>query len=319
MKHHPLSEEQIIERIRRLAVRRPPPSVRLGIGDDAAVLAAPAKDRELLLTSDQVIEGTHFIRGQHPPRALGHKSLARGLSDIAAMGGTPQYYLLSLCLPAWVEDVWLKHYLRGMFHLCQVQKLFLVGGDVARGERFSADITVVGTVPRGAALSRGGAKPGDLIYVSGRLGGATLGLERLRRGETTARSAAVRRHLYPQPRLSLGRFLRQRIHPTAAMDLSDGLSMDLSRLTRASGVGAEIQAADVQRFRGATLEQALHGGEDYELLFTVPASVRVPRRFEKLELSRIGSVRAKVGLVVCSEAGEKPLRPEGFQHFGLGD
>jgi thiamine-monophosphate kinase len=157
-----------------------------------------------------------------------------------------------------------------------------MGGDLAHAEKTMCDIVVCGAVPRGTALRRDGARAGDAIYVSGALGASALGL-------STGGGRAWRRHLRPQPRLALGRFLRARLRATAAMDLSDGLSLDLHRLCLASGLSAEIGAPP--RFPGATWEQALHGGEDYELLFTAPARARVPRDFEGLPLTRIGTMR----------------------------
>ena len=231
------------------------------------------------------------------------------------MGGWPCYYVLSISVPAWAAGQWIRHYFTGMFRLCKPLGVALVGGDVARGERFSAGVVMAGTAPKGKALLRGGAKPGDAIYVSGRLGGSALGLQRLLGGTKGIRDPAVRRHLYPRPRLELGRFLRQRLRATAAMDLSDGLSMDLGRLTRASGVGAEIDAAAVPRFPGASLDQALHGGEDYELLFSVPASRRVPAEFNGLPLTRIGTVVAGHRVTLLKDGRRRPFRPEGFQHF----
>ena len=269
------SEEEIVGEILRQASRVPQPGVSVGIGDDAAVVAALPRGERLLLSTDQVIEGTHFIPDLHPPRALGHKCLARGLSDIAAMGGAPLYFLLSLCLPAWVDRDWLRSYLGGLLKLSKRCGVPLVGGDVAGGGQFAADVTVVGAVGARRLLLRSGAKPGHIIFVSGQLGGSALGLERLSTREFPVSDAAIRRHLYPQPRLELGRFLQNTVGATAAMDLSDGLSTDLERLVKASGVGAEIEESAVPRFRGASAAQALHGGEDYELLFTVPAKKKV--------------------------------------------
>lgn len=307
-------EEAIIDRIRRASRGMPGRGIRLGIGDDTAVLRTPPAGRELLITTDQVIENTHFVRDKHPPRALGYKTLARGLSDIAAMGGEPLCFLLSLCVPEWARDAWLKQYVYGMFQLSRQNFVPCAGGDVARGERFSADVTVLGTAARGMALTRDGARPGDLLYVSGRLGGSALGLSLLLAG-ATGRVAAVRRHLFPEPRLALGRFLGERLKPSAAMDLSDGLSMDLSRLARRSGVGAEIDAAAVPVFPGASLEQALHGGEDYELLFAVRPGTRVPASAGGVRLSCVGRVRKQRGVVLRTEDGVERLEPRGFQHF----
>lgn len=308
-------ELEIIRLIRRLADSPPNRLVRIGIGDDTAVLKPPPASEELLLTSDQVIENTHFVRNFHPARAVGHQTAARALSDIAAMGGRPCYYVLSISVPAWAAGQWIRHYFTGLFRLCKPLGAALVGGDVARSERFSADLVMAGTAPRGEALLRSGAKPGDAVYVSGRLGGSALGLHRLIDQAKGVRDPAVKRHLNPQPRLELGTFLRENLRAAAAMDLSDGLSMDLGRLTRASAVGAEIDASSVPRFPGASLDQALHGGEDYELLFTVPASRRVPAEFQGLPLTRIGTIRAGRRLTLLNEGRRTPLRPEGFQHF----
>lgn len=290
----------------------------LGIGDDAAAIRPPAAGHEILLTTDQVIENTHFARRTHPPRALGHKILARGLSDIAAMGGRPLCFLLSLALPGWSPGTWLNAFLSGLSDLSQSSETPLVGGDIARGERFAAAITVLGSAPAGKALTRAGARPGDILYVSGRLGGSVLGLARLRKlsaGQKASRDAAIQRHLWPEPRLSLGVFLRAKLGATAAMDLSDGLAMDLARLAESSGVGAEIEAAQVPLFPGATLPQALHGGEDYELLFTLPASIRPPKTFAKLPLTAIGRIRAKPGIDLVSDSRVQKLKPQGFEHF----
>jgi thiamine-monophosphate kinase len=180
----------------------------------------------------------------------------------------------------------------------------LVGGDLARTERVMCDIVVAGTVPRGKALRRDGARPGDAIYVSGALGGSALGL-------AVGRGKAWVRHKRPQPRLALGRFLRARLGATAAMDLSDGLSLDLHRLCVASHLRAEISPPPV--YRGATLEQALHGGEDYELLFTAPSRVREPAAFEGLALTRIGTMRR--GAAGAVEMDGEPLPPLGYDHL----
>jgi thiamine-monophosphate kinase len=180
----------------------------------------------------------------------------------------------------------------------------LIGGDLARTDRVMCDIVVAGTVPRGKALRRDGARAGDAIYVSGALGGSALGL-------AAGRGKAWLRHKRPEPRLALGRFLRSRLGVTSAMDLSDGLSLDLHRLCAASGLRAEISAPPV--YRGATLAQALHGGEDYELLFTTPPRATVPEEFEGLTLTRIGTMRKGAAGVV--EMDGAPLPPLGYDHL----
>ena len=314
----PPRELEIVRRIEKLWSGGRESGVRLGIGDDTAAIRPPAAGHEILLTTDQVIEKTHFVRRNHPPGALGHKILARGLSDIAAMGGRPLCFLLSLALPAWSSGPWLSAFLSGLYKLSTSSETPLVGGDVARGERFAAAITVLGSVPAGQALTRAGARPGDVLYVSGQLGGSALGLAGLRKlsaARGPSRSRAVRRHLWPEPRLRVGVFLREKLAATSAMDLSDGLAMDLARLTEASGVGAVIQAAAVPLFPGASLSQALHGGEDYELLFTLPEKVHPPRAFRKLPLTAIGRIRAKPGIDLVSEDGTRKLKPQGYDHF----
>lgn len=283
------------------------PLPRVPIGDDAAVLRLKA-DREWLITTDLLVEGSHFRR-RHPAAALGHKALARGLSDIAAMGGRPCYALLSLCLPRWAGAGRQRQFFAGLFRLARRAGVTLVGGDLAAGDRLVADIVVLGSVRRGRAMLRSAAKPGDLIYVSGRLGGSALGWKRLASG------AAARRHLYPEPRLELGRFLAERLKVRAAMDLSDGLSLDLYRLAKESHVGAEIRRDRIPVFPGASLDQALHGGEDYELLFTLDPRRKAPASFRGIPLTPIGRVTARRHLMMVDAGGRKiPLKVRGFQH-----
>ncbi len=312
----PRIEDRLIEHILRRTREDSGGSVRLGIGDDTAVVRSPAAGEELLLTTDQIIENTHFHRRNHPPGALGHKCLARGLSDLAAMGGTPLWFLLSLALPLWsLEGKWLKNYLDGMFRLSRTSKIRLIGGDIARADHFVSHVTAVGSAPRGRALTRSGAKPGDIVYVSGRLGGSALGFEQLEAG-AGPRRRAVRRHLYPEARLELGRYLRARVRASAAIDLSDGLSTDLARLTKASGAGAEIQTARIPLFPGASSHQALHGGEEYELLFTAPAGTKVPPQRKGIPLTAIGRIVASSGVFLLLGGARQRLAPQGFEHFG---
>jgi thiamine-monophosphate kinase len=287
-------EWSITERVRK-AVRIPAGSpVVLGIGDDCAIYRPRGSADDLLFTCDFFAEGVHFLRESLKPADAGRRALARSLSDIAAMGGTPQFCLVALCAADWTDNRWLDRFFDGLLKHGTV----LAGGDLSHGERFICDVTVCGSVPRGQALLRSGAKPGNEIYVSGVLGGAAL---RLARG----RSKPV------EPRLALGRFLREKLRATAAMDLSDGLSLDLRRLCLASGVAAEIVAPP--RFRGASLDQTLHGGEDYELLFTVRAGTPVPDSFQGVRLTRIGTVtKGAPGLVLL---GGIELSARGYDHF----
>ncbi len=271
-----------IERIRKWAALPRSAGITLGIGDDCAIFRARGASEDLLFTTDMLIEDVHFRSATHRPEDIGWKALARGLSDLAAMGGTPRFCLLSLAVPASAAPDWIERFYRGLLRLSAREGAPLIGGDLAKADKVMCDIVACGAVPRGKALRRDGARAGDAIYVSGRLGGSALGLE-------TGAGPAWRKHARPEPRLALGRFLRERVGATAAMDLSDGLSLDLRRLSLASELSAEISPPPL--FRGATLEQGLHGGEDYELLFTAPPRTEVPASFGALPLTRIGWMR----------------------------
>ncbi|HZT33479.1 MAG TPA: thiamine-phosphate kinase [Bryobacteraceae bacterium] len=297
-------EESFLERVRR-RVRLPRGSaVALGMGDDCAIYRPRGSRDDLLFTTDLLIEDVHFQRDTHPPEAVAHRALARGLSDIAAMGGEPRFCLLSLALAPGTPQEWIGRFFDGLLRLAQREAAPLAGGDLGHAEKLMCDVVVCGAVPRSTALRRDGARPGDGIYVSGRLGGSALGLE-------TRRGAAWKRHLRPEARLRLGQYLRRRKTASAAMDLSDGLSLDLHRLCLASGVSARIK--EPPRDRGASREQALHGGEDYELLFTVRPHTRVPESFEGLPLTRIGTIhKGSPGSVFLDE---RPLAPLGYDHF----
>lgn len=306
-------ERQIIEAVSRIAQCDGLVNLRFGIGDDTAVYVPP-KGEDLLLTTDQVVEGTHFERGIHPAHALGYKTIARAVSDIAAMGGRSLCCLLSLCLPEWTRSGWFRYYLQGLSAAIGRFNTPIVGGDVARGEKFNATLSAVGSVPQTAALTRYNAEPGDRVYVSGLLGGSALGLKILREGGSSRR-AAVRRHLYPEPRLSLGRFLRNEVGASAAIDLSDGLSSDVARLALASSVAIEIDALSIPCYRGCSVDDAIVGGEDYELLFTVPAEVKVPVAFDHVPLTKIGKIRTGSGVKLKTESGLIILQDGGFHHF----
>ncbi len=292
-----VTEEELIERIRRRVGGLRGGRVVLGIGDDCAVFRPRGSAEDLLFTTDLFVEDVHFRRGARA-RDVGRTALARGLSDVAAMGGEPRFCLLSLALAPWVDGRWVDSFYDGLLELAGRAEAPLIGGDLGHSEKLTADIVVCGAVPRGTALRRDGARAGDAIYVSGRLGRAAL---RLARGRPDR----------PEPRLELGRFLRTRVRATAAMDLSDGLSLDLRRMAKASGLMAEIAMPPV--WRGASAEQALHGGEDYELLFTAPEGTRVPREFEGASLTRIGTMRkGPAGMVLLDGA---PLAPRGYDHL----
>ncbi|HEY1342654.1 MAG TPA: thiamine-phosphate kinase [Bryobacteraceae bacterium] len=297
-------EAALIGRIRRRMALPPGSALVVGIGDDCAVYRPRGSADDLLFTTDLLVENVHFRLSTHRPEDVGWKALARGLSDVAAMGGEPRFCLLSLALGPHTDARWVNRFYRGLLSLARRAGAPLAGGDIGRAAELACDIVVCGAVPRGRALLRSGARDGDAIYVSGKLGGSALGL-------AGGSSAARRRHLRPEPRLALGRFLRERLHATAAMDLSDGLSLDLHRLALASGLRAEISPPPI--FPGATLEQALHGGEDYELLFTAGPKVKVPEKFQGMPLTRIGTMgRGRAGAVEMSGRAMPPL---GWDHL----
>jgi thiamine-monophosphate kinase len=294
----------LVESIRRRAKLDSRAGLVLGIGDDCAIFRPRGSHEDLLFTTDLLLADTHFRTTTHRPGDVGHKALARGLSDIAAMGGEPRFCLVSLSVTPSTEKRWIDAFYRGLLRLAGRTATALAGGDLARSPMLGCDIVVCGAVARGRALRRDGAHAGDDIYVSGRLGASALGLE-------TGKGAAWKRHLRPEPRLALGRFLREKLGATAAMDLSDGLSLDLRRLCLASGLSAEI--GEPPRFPGATLEHALHGGEDYELLFTLGRHARAPVEFEGVPLTRIGTMRkGRPGEIQL--AGRR-LAPLGYDHF----
>jgi len=323
-------EDKLVARIKGTLGRIPRTSsqVRLGMGDDAA-LFRPRAGHELILTCDWFLEGTHFLRENHPPDSAGWKCLARALSDIAAMGGTPRCFLLSLALPTSCTGRWLDQFLAGLRRASSRFHCALAGGDTTRREKILVNVTAVGEVRAGHAIRRRGARPGDLIYVSGHLGEAEWGLRQLKSGAkpATLRSPALKKHLYTEPRLALGQWLGEKGLATAMMDLSDGLSTDLPRLCAVSGVGARLDAASLplvqlpikaQNAAVDPLRLALHGGDDYELLFTVrPKQARLlPHSFRGLPITPIGVIASKQQIVLLDDNGrEQRLRPLGWDPF----
>lgn len=300
-------------------------AVALGIGDDCALLRIRPGE-EVAVTTDLSIDGRHFRLGWHAPEAVGHRTLARGLSDLAAMGARPLAAFVSLGLPKELvrpgrggKPAWVSRFYDGLLALADRHKTTLAGGDLAESPVALADVVLVGGVPRGKALRRSGARPGDHIYVTGALGGSAAGLAKLaeRSGRITARGAeAVQTHLYPEPRLAQGEWLRRRGVASAAIDLSDGLSTDLAHICEESGAAAEIEAAALPLGPGAKLEQALHGGEDYELLFTARADQRVPKIVAGVPVTRIGRVvRGAPRVILVADGKAQVLEPRGWQHF----
>lgn len=312
----PLPERQLIERIRRAAhAGAAAPHIVRGIGDDCAILRPP-RGHELLVTTDFSLEGEHFRRAWHPAASAGHRCLARGLSDIAAMGGEPLAAFLSLALPRELPQRWADEFIAGLLKLARRYRVALAGGDVAQSPGgVLADIIVVGSAPKGRAITRAGARSGDQIYVTGALGGSAAALAQLMRGRKL-RPRDHPEHFFPTPRIEIGRFLRRQRLAAAMIDVSDGLSTDLSHICEESGVGAIVEAASVPVARGATLALALNGGEDYELLFTAPAKVRVPRRIAGVSVTRIGAIARGSRMYLEDALGRRSqLKPGGWEHF----
>lgn len=311
----PVSEKQLIKQIRRSARRGR--SVVTGIGDDCAVLTVPS-GHELLVTTDFTIETVHFRRDWHPPELVGRRCLTRGLSDIAAMGGEPQAAFLSLAVASDVPQKWVDRFLKGLLQLAHEFKVPLAGGDTAQSAGgIQADIVVVGSVPAGKAVLRSGAKAGEQIYVTGELGGAATALARLRESKPLG---ARYSHLCPLPRVAVGQWLRQRAAASAMIDLSDGLSTDLEHICQESRVGAEIEAEAIPQAhfgpgkKRVGLELALHGGDDYELLFTSAAAV--PSKIAGVRVTRIGQTTRSAGMRLIGADGKaRPLQAKGWEHF----
>ena len=284
-------ETEIVRHIRKLASAgyRNRALVE-GIGDDCAILRPGAKE-DLVFTTDFVLEDRHFALRTHKPGEIGHKALARSLSDLAAMGGDPVFCLVSLAIPGTLPTRWIDSFYKGLLALANKHEITLAGGDLSKFDKVIVDVMCCGRVPRGKAILRSGAKPGDRIFVTGKLGGA-------------ARSQWRRNVI---PRVREGRALRGRV--TAGMDLSDGLSLDLRRLLLESRVSADLVSAAIPVARGATLDQALHGGEDYELLFTASPGRKLPA----LPITEIGIVtKGKHGAI---RLDGKQLAARGFDHF----
>jgi thiamine-monophosphate kinase len=378
-----LPERELIARIRKAAGRGRASGLVRGIGDDCAVLRVPA-GHEALITTDFSLEGVHFRREWHPPESVGHRCLTRGLSDIAAMGGEPLAAFLSMALPTEVEQQWVDGFLRGFLRLARKFNVALAGGDTAQSPSFPqvsarksrartwgtvslgpalqgailADVIVLGSLPRGKAVLRSGAKIGDDIFVTGTLGGSAAVLNRFMSSAIGLRSSAMkvnsertqkrsprvphpersegwgfsltdgrkpiaasteRAHFFPTPRVAVGRWLRERGLVSAMIDISDGLSTDLNHICEESDVGAWIAQPNIPVAPGATLDEALNGGDDYELLFTSRAAKhdRIPDRIAGVPIRWIGTVTRKPGmwLVAPDMKSRQPLLPRGWEHL----
>ena len=321
-----LSERQFIAQLRR-NVRFRNREIVVGIGDDCAVVHLP-RGHQALITTDLSLEGVHFRRDWQSPECIGHRCLVRGLSDIAAMGGQPIAAFLSLALPQDLPQKWVDRFLAGLLKLARRHRVALAGGDTAQSPGgVLADIVVLGSVERGRALLRSGARVGDQVYVTGELGESAAALERL------SACAIQKRDVFPEPRLKVGRWLQSKGIASAMIDISDGLSTDLSHICDESGVGARIDAETIpidgsvlrsdkshkKELRapasGIGLDLVLHGGEDYELLFTAPKSKRVPSRIAGVQIARIGEIVRGRKMHLVRNGRKAVLRPTGWEHF----
>src|SRR3989338_3847939 len=296
-----LGEVQLIERLRCRMPRAA--SVRVGIGDDAAVLRWGGRD-ELLFASDMLIEGTHFTRRTTPAQGIGWKALACNISDIAAMGGVPRFAVVSIGLPRGIRLSWVDGLYRGLRRCARRYGGALVGGDTVRAPCVVVDVAILGRVPAGRAVLRRRARVGDRLFVTGRLGG----------------SLASGRHARFTPRLREAQWLMRHVPVHAMIDLSDGLASDLWQIARASRVTLRIDAASLPVSRTArTVRHALMDGEDFELLFAVAAHAAggVPRAIGRVPVTAIGVVAARGAAVqlVNRDGRIQPLIPTGFKHF----
>ena len=333
------SESRLIERVVRKLPSQIAGGLRIGIGDDAAVLR-PRAGADWVLTTDAFLENVHFLLRVHPPEAVGYKALARATSDLAAMGARPRFFLLSLALPPSCTGKWFDRFLDGMARAARSFGLVLAGGDTTRNPLAAINLTVIGEVVPGQAVLRSGARPGDSICVSGTLGEAELGLRLLQRGGHKFPAGSkwsphprknlkslLQKHLYPEPRLALGEWLAKNGTATAMIDTSDGFSTDLAHLCEASGVGARVWSSripkvvvpsNLQRLDLDPLRLALDGGEDYELLFTAPRRLarRLPKAIRGVPITIIGEITRGRRVLLIDDAGRvKALPTRGWDPF----
>jgi thiamine-monophosphate kinase len=326
-------EDALVEQFGRIQSRTnvassPHKSLHVAIGDDAAVWQ-PRAGHETILTCDWFLGGTHFLADTHPPESIGWKCLVRASSDVTAMGAQPRCFLLSLALPSTRTGAWLEQFLRGLKRASQALQCPIAGGDTTRQNEILINITVVGECKRGRAILRSGARAGDAIFVTGRLGEAEYGLRLLQRAakRMDIHDQRLRKHLFPEPRLAAGLWLAKHGLATAMMDLSDGLSSDLPRLCNASAVGARIHrellpcvaiAGRDRLKRFDAREFALHGGDDYELLFTTgPKDVaRIPKTIGRVPITRVGEITSQKNILLISEQGiYEALKKKGWDPF----
>ena len=316
-----VTEAELLDAIGRL-LDEPAPDVIVGIGDDAAVVRGGSGD--LVLTTDAMVQDQHFELGSTAPRDLGAKAVAVSASDLAAMAASPRFGLCSLTLSERVDAAWTMELFGGIREACEAYALKIVGGNLSRSDLVTVTVTLSGEVAPGRAVTRGGARPGDAVVVTGTLGGAAAGLRLARRrgGWGERELAAIRRQVRPIARVGEAAVIA-RHGVTAMIDVSDGLLLDLGRICDASGVGVRLRTDDVPLDPAATAEEALGGGEDYELLATLPTTEAVSEAGDELReafgvpLTRIGTVIDGSG-IVGAEPGGQPLARAGWDHFRSG-
>ncbi len=297
--------------IRRIRERFQSPEAILGIGDDAALVELPP-GHSVVFCSDLMVEDTHFIRRLHPPDSIGYKCVAVNVSDVGAMGGIPMFFVISLAAPADLELDWADGFYTGVQQACRDFHVSLVGGDTSSAKSIFADVAMIGRIRTGTAIRRSGARPGDKIYVTGTLGASTIGLRQLQSGNVS--DPSVKRHLYPTPRHGVGAAVSDRAH--AMIDISDGLSTDLAHILSESGVSARIHQDRLPRAEGAGETEALHGGEEYELIIVAP---ELPDVIEGIRVTPIGEIVPSTGehriLLVDNTSGESVIQPRGWDHY----
>jgi len=323
VKLNTLGEKELISFIRKkFSVSKP--NLIIGIGDDAAVIKAGRAS--FILTKDLLIENFHFSCDICSPYLLGRKSLSVNLSDIASVGGKPEYALLGLGLPSHLEVNWVEEFFSGMNSVLKEQRMYLIGGDISQAEKITISITVVG---RGKnIIKRGGAKPGHILCVSGTIGDAAQGLvllkKKVKMGESKRMDPLLRAFLDPFPQITLGRKLSSLNAASAMIDISDGLSIDLAHICQESRCGAEIYiqkipiSSELSYFQKNPYEMALHGGEDYQLLFSIPPeNIGLISGFKKkYRITQIGRMIQRKSIYMINEQGRrKKLEPKGYQHF----
>lgn len=329
-------EAEIISRIRKLLPVNK--DVLLGIGDDAAVIKTTSGN-DLIACCDLLVEGVHFRTDWTPQRLLGWKSLAVSLSDVAAMGGVPRFALMSIALPHWCSSDYIDGLFEGMSELAKASGVAIIGGDTSSSrDSLFIDVTVIGECQSGKAITRRGASIGDRIYVSGSLGASTLGLLLLEKGfrlddsqsASDLRRQAVLKHLSPEPQLKLGRALGETGLATAMIDISDGLSTDLSHILDESSVGGVVHAGAIPIAESVLstaswtpeinrLSLAINGGEEYELLFTARSDnhQRILDLAERndVKVTVIGDIIAEPKLHLEQNGAIELFPPLGYQHL----